>query len=85
MVLLVGAMLACARPSPEAWWFVPLALLLVRPLSTLPAIVGERLALQQATMMAWFGIRGLRARKTPVSERGDVRCRATSDGPGELM
>jgi NhaP-type Na+/H+ or K+/H+ antiporter len=59
LVLLVGAMLAYAQPLPEVWWFVPLVLLVLRPLSTLPATVGERLTLPQATMIAWFGIRGI--------------------------
>lgn len=59
LVLLVGAMLAYAKPLPAAWWFVPLVLLVLRPLSTLPAIVGERLTPSQGAMMAWFGIRGI--------------------------
>lgn len=59
LVLLVGAMLAYAPPRVEALWFVPLVLLLLRPLSTLPAIVGEGLDRPQARMIAWFGIRGI--------------------------
>lgn len=59
LVLLVGAMLAYAEPLPALWWFVPLVLFVLRPLSTLPAIVGERLTLPQCTMIAWFGIRGI--------------------------
>jgi NhaP-type Na+/H+ or K+/H+ antiporter len=59
LVLLAGAMLAYAHSPPAAWWFVPLVLLVLRPLSTLPAIIGERLTLPQCTMIAWFGIRGI--------------------------
>lgn len=59
LVLLVGAMLAYAEPLPAVWWFVPLVLLVLRPLSTLPATIGEQLTLPQATMIAWFGIRGI--------------------------
>jgi NhaP-type Na+/H+ or K+/H+ antiporter len=64
LVMLVGAMLAYAAPPPALWWFVPLLLLLLlllvlRPLSVLPAIFGERLSLQQAAMLGWFGIRGI--------------------------
>jgi NhaP-type Na+/H+ or K+/H+ antiporter len=59
LVLLVGAMLAYAQPLPAVWWFVPLVLLVLRPLSTLPATLGERLTFSQATMIAWFGIRGI--------------------------
>jgi NhaP-type Na+/H+ or K+/H+ antiporter len=59
LVLGVGAMLAYTRPVPAVWWFVPLLLLVLRPLSTLPATLGARLSLPQATMIAWFGIRGV--------------------------
>lgn len=59
LVLLVGAMLAYTRPLPAAWWFVPMILLLLRPLSTLPATAGEGLSGTQAAMIGWFGIRGI--------------------------
>ncbi|WP_374675720.1 cation:proton antiporter [Ideonella sp.] len=59
LVLLVGAMLWYAPPVAATWWFVPLVLLVLRPLSTLPATVGERLAPAQAGLIAWFGIRGV--------------------------
>jgi len=59
LVLLVGAMLAYARPLPAAWWFVPVLLLLLRPLSILPAVIGERLSFAQGGMIGWFGIRGI--------------------------
>lgn len=59
MVLLVGAMLAYAKPLPAAWWFVPLLLLVLRPLSVLVAIPGEHLSMPQGAMVGWFGIRGI--------------------------
>jgi NhaP-type Na+/H+ or K+/H+ antiporter len=59
LVLLLGAILAYAKPMPAAWWFVPLVLLVLRPLSTLPAIAGERLTFRQRAMIGWFGIRGV--------------------------
>jgi sodium/hydrogen antiporter len=59
LVLLVGAMLSYAAPHPATWWFVPLVLLVLRPLSTWPATAGERLAPAQAGLIAWFGIRGV--------------------------
>ena len=31
LVLMVGAMLAYAKPLPAVWWFVPLLLLVLRP------------------------------------------------------
>jgi NhaP-type Na+/H+ or K+/H+ antiporter len=59
LVMLVGAMLADAAPPPSVWWFVPLLLLVLRPVSVLPAIQGGRLSFQQAAMLGWFGIRGI--------------------------
>ena len=59
LVLVVGAMLAYARPLPSAWWFIPLLLLVLRPLSVLTATFGEPLSTPQRAMVAWFGIRGI--------------------------
>jgi len=59
LVLLVGAMLAYAAPLPAAWWFVPLVLGVLRPLSVLFAVVGEGLTAPQRAMIGWFGIRGI--------------------------
>ncbi len=47
------------RPLPAIWWFV-LLLLVLRPLSVVAAIVGERLAAPQRGMIGGFGIRGIR-------------------------
>jgi len=59
LVLLVGVLLAQARPLPALLWFLPLMLLVLRPLSTLPALWGEGLSRPQQAMLAWFGIRGI--------------------------
>ncbi len=59
LVLVVGAMLAYARPLPAVWWFVPLMLLVLRPASVVAAIAGEGLTQPQRAMIAWFGIRGI--------------------------
>lgn len=59
VVLVVGAMLAYAKPLQGGWWFVPLMLLVLRPLSVLVATVGERLTMPQRAMIGWFGIRGI--------------------------
>lgn len=59
LVLVVGAMLAYAQPLPATWWFVPLTLLVLRPLSALAATTGERLVGSQQAMIGWFGIRGI--------------------------
>lgn len=59
VVLLVGAMLYFAKPLPAAWWFVPLLLVVLRPMSVLTATLGERLTAPQVAMISWFGIRGI--------------------------
>jgi len=52
-------MLSYAKPLPAVWWFVPLLLLVLRPLSVLVATPGERPRASQQAMIAWFGIRGI--------------------------
>lgn len=59
LVLMVGAMLAYARPLPAAWWFVPLLLVVLRPLSAFVSTAGERLSAAHQGMTGWFGIRGI--------------------------
>ena len=59
LVLLVGAMLAYTRPVAAVWWFVPLLLLVLRPLSTIVSTLGERLSAPQHALIGWFGIRGI--------------------------
>jgi sodium/hydrogen antiporter len=59
LVLLVGAMLAYARPLPAVWWFVPLMLLVLRPLAVMVSLPGEGLSRPQQAMIGWFGIRGI--------------------------
>lgn len=59
LVLMVGAMLAYAKPVAQVWWFVPLVLLVLRPLSTLPAVWGGHADWRLRFMIGWFGIRGI--------------------------
>lgn len=59
LVTLVGAMLARTPVINAVWWFVPLTLVVIRPLSVLPALVGQRLPCAQGGLLAWFGIRGI--------------------------
>lgn len=59
VVLVVGAMLAYAPPLPSLGWFVPLVLAVLRPLSVIVSLPGERLSAPQGAMLAWFGIRGV--------------------------
>lgn len=59
LVLVVGAMLPYAAPMPAVWWFVPLLLLVLRPVSVLLSTAGEAISARQYTMIGWFGIRGI--------------------------
>jgi NhaP-type Na+/H+ or K+/H+ antiporter len=59
LVMLVGAMLPYAPVIAAVWWFVPLLLLLVRPLSVLPSYLGERVGATHLALASWFGIRGI--------------------------
>jgi NhaP-type Na+/H+ or K+/H+ antiporter len=51
LVLMVGAMLAYAKPLPAVWWFVPLLLLVLRPLSVVASTLGERVTVPQFAMI----------------------------------
>lgn len=59
LVLIVGAMLAYAPLSLLVAWFVPLVLLVLRPLTVFLALAGEPLQPPQRSLIAWFGIRGI--------------------------
>jgi sodium/hydrogen antiporter len=59
LVLMLGAMLAYAEPLPAVWWFVPLLLLVLRPLSVSIAVYRQGLSMPQTAMIGWFGIRGI--------------------------
>ena len=59
MVLVVGAMLSYAT-IPSSWlWFVPLLLLVIRPISILMAGTHVMTSRVQLPLIAWFGIRGI--------------------------
>ncbi len=59
-VVIVGMLLWAVPWSPAAWWFVPLVLLLVRPVSVFLGLAGSRRTSPlQRRLIAWFGIRGI--------------------------
>ncbi len=58
-VVVVGLLLWAVPWSPAALWFVPLTLLVVRPLSVAAALAGSRISPSQRRLIAWFGIRGI--------------------------
>ena len=59
VVVLIGGMLATVRVPLVALWFVPLLLLIIRPLAVTLSLLGSRTSLLQRGLMAWFGIRGI--------------------------
>lgn len=59
IVLLVGGMLTRDYLPPEALWFVPLLLLVIRPLSVGIVLLGSRTSRTQRRLIGWFGIRGI--------------------------
>jgi NhaP-type Na+/H+ or K+/H+ antiporter len=59
MVLAVGAMFSYAAIPPSALWFVPLLLLVIRPISILIAGTPAMSSRAQLPLIAWFGIRGI--------------------------
>ncbi len=59
-VVLLGMLLWAVPWVPAAWWFVPLVLLLVRPLSVAAGLAGSRRTTAgQRRLIGWFGIRGI--------------------------
>ena len=58
-VVVVGLLLWAVPFTPAAWWFVPLVLLLVRPLSVAVGLAGSRTSVLQRRLIGWFGIRGI--------------------------
>lgn len=59
MVLVIGAMLSHGVGVPVVWWFVPLLLLVIRPMGVGLGLLGSRSTRSQRGLMAWFGIRGI--------------------------
>ena len=59
LVLIVGASVAPRFLTTHALWFVPMLLLLVRPLAVNLGLLGLPIDRQQRAMISWFGIRGI--------------------------
>jgi sodium/hydrogen antiporter len=59
MMVLAGGLLATIVWLPQALWFVPLLLLLIRPLSAALGLVGAEVGPLQRRLIGWFGIRGV--------------------------
>ena len=59
VVLVVGALLTVVDYGTEVLWFVPLLLLVIRPLAVYVGLVGAKVEHSQRRLIAWFGIRGI--------------------------
>jgi NhaP-type Na+/H+ or K+/H+ antiporter len=58
-VVVLGLLLWAVAWPVAALWFVPLMLLVVRPLSVAAGLAGSRTSAVQRRLIAWFGIRGI--------------------------
>ncbi len=58
-VVMLGLLLWAVTWPASALWFVPLVLLVVRPLAVAAGLAGSRTSRVQRRLMAWFGIRGI--------------------------
>jgi sodium/hydrogen antiporter len=58
-VLLAGALLPYVEFSLTLLWFVPLLLIVLRPMAVLVGTFGEPMPGHQRPMICWFGIRGI--------------------------
>jgi sodium/hydrogen antiporter len=58
-VVVVGALLWAVAWRHAVWWFVPLLLLVIRPLAVSLGMAGSRSTPQQRWLIGWFGIRGI--------------------------
>lgn len=59
IVLIIGILLPTVSPVPAVWWFIPVLLLLVRPLAIVFGMAGESFTTEQIAIIGWFGIRGI--------------------------
>jgi NhaP-type Na+/H+ or K+/H+ antiporter len=58
-VIALGLLLWAVKWDGAAWWFVPLVLLVVRPVAVAAGLIGTRPSVAQRGLIAWFGIRGI--------------------------
>jgi NhaP-type Na+/H+ or K+/H+ antiporter len=59
VMVLVGAMLARIDPSLDALWFVPLLLLVIRPIAVWAGLARSQTSTSQRLLIGWFGVRGV--------------------------
>ncbi|HZI17000.1 MAG TPA: cation:proton antiporter [Pyrinomonadaceae bacterium] len=59
VVVLVGSMLSARYLTAEALWFVPVLLVVIRPVSVWLGLLGSSTTAAQRPLIGWFGIRGI--------------------------
>ncbi|MHB0954975.1 MAG: cation:proton antiporter [Pirellulaceae bacterium] len=59
VIVLLGGMLSLHSLALDLFWFVPLLLLVIRPLSTWLGLLGAEATPLQKGLIGWFGIRGV--------------------------
>lgn len=59
IVIAIGALLWAVEWQHAVWWFVPLLLLVIRPVSVGIGMAGSTAHAGQRWLLAWFGIRGV--------------------------
>jgi NhaP-type Na+/H+ or K+/H+ antiporter len=59
VVIAIGALLWAVDWHAAVWWFVPLLLLVIRPLSVAIGLSNSSASGNQRLLIGWFGIRGI--------------------------
>lgn len=59
VVLLLGGMISWRFLPQDAFWFIPLLFLVIRPLAVWIGLLGSHTTRIQRGLTAWFGIRGI--------------------------
>ncbi|MFO7446174.1 MAG: cation:proton antiporter [Ignavibacteriaceae bacterium] len=59
VVLIIGAILTYGYLPVEAYWFIPLLFLVIRPVSVFAGLSGLKIRLFEKSLYSWFGIRGI--------------------------
>ena len=58
-VMIIGMLLWAIEWRHVQWWFVPLLLLIIRPVAVAVGLVGSQTSPSQRALIGWFGIRGI--------------------------
>ncbi|HEY0822319.1 MAG TPA: cation:proton antiporter, partial [Ramlibacter sp.] len=59
IVITIGALLWAVQWALAPWWFVPLLLLVIRPVAVRAGLARSSVSRGQRWLLGWFGIRGV--------------------------